>query len=214
MKVWIVAKLRGNPYFSVHALTENNQNIRLSSKDNNPRTLSSFNIGDIWDLDIDSELPDQSRPYTENRIVSSHQYIGKQDHLQKFLMDRISKWDGSIYQAFDGRLQQGNNNALFANNWGNVLPISTGYWLPDKTLTMEKPLGSLQQPFLRKYLYADVPIDYTSFTAAITEIPAYTLIYLSLKAPWAVKEKQIYNNPSLNKVAPKRSYLEIGGWFL
>lgn len=224
MKVWIVAKLHRDYSFSIHGLTENNENVRFSPKDNDPSILSSFKVGDIWDIDYENNISPWGRPYTENRIIDSHRYIGREQHIRNFLLERVKFGYTGIRDTFLGRLERGKNGALFASNWGNVVPISIGYWVTDQAL---KRVDS-RQGYFPTYQYNEfsteqtefrsasltIPIDYTGFEPEIPIIPVQTLVLLSLKSPWALRETQIYNNPLANKVAPKRSYLEIGKWFL
>ena len=109
-------------------------------------------------------------------------------------------WIGSINNIFEGKLLWSNTGAGYLSINNQNLPThSVGFWISDKPLKYENDhyfYPAINGTSLRKMKYKGIP-------EAILEIPANTLLRVSLAKWWKPNDSLI----------EKRCYLQLSGWF-
>ena len=210
--VLIVAKTRMGSGVCVGGLTcDTHKNVRLipPGRNNQPED-TPFEVGQIWELDF-YPVENITSPHTEDVIVTEQHLIGHVSAMRETLLPRIHPWRGGPDQLFDGSLcLRGTGGYISAI--GSIPHCSTGYWLPDRSLSLSKPLipdaqnNKLYYDMLRigdGRRAAMLSIKYVGFAEPVQQIPAGTLVRVSL-ARWF-------------KPAPtteERCYLQLSGWYL
>lgn len=139
-RILIVAKTQMKSGVCVGGLTASNRSVRLVPEDRQNRRNCSidtkFDVGQVWDVDF-YESVNLDPPHVEDIIVTNAHYKGQAMSLKNVLMRRIVPWQGGIEALF--------NNSLFVNlksgkcyvsRTGPIPNCSTGYWLPNKALTL------------------------------------------------------------------------------
>jgi ATP-dependent DNA helicase RecQ len=114
--------------------------------------------------------------------------------------------EGGPEQLYDGLLVIKSATSYICRS-GSIPNCSTGYWLPDRQLTLVYRGGKLYY----KYPFGDeddwyneaLAIKYVGYADPIPRIPAYTLVRVSL-ARWFRPQG----------VSESRCYLQISGWYL
>ena len=183
-----------------------NRSVRLLSQDgSNLQTSTTFNVGEVWELEFNK--PDRiESPHIEDVFVTGQRLIGKQSNLREALMQRVRPWRGSPEQLYDGLLVIKCTTGYVCRSNG-VPNCSTGYWLPDKQLTLVYRGDKLYY----KYPFGDeadwyneaLAIKYVGYADPIPRIPAHTLVRVSL-ARWFRPQG----------VSESKCYLQISGWYL
>lgn len=209
--VLIVARTRMNGGVCVGGLRlDTNRNIRLKlpGRANHPED-TLFEVGQIWELDFYEGAA--KPPHVEDMIVTEQRLVGQESNMRETLMPRIHPWQGGPEQLFDRCLCiKGTGGYISAS--ASIPRCSTGYWLPDKTLTLNKPLIPDMQNDKHYYEMlritdnrrpAILSIKYVGFAAPINKIPAGTLVRVSLARWWKP-----------NETSEERCYLQLSGWYL
>lgn len=209
-KVLIVAKTRMTPTMvCVGGLNlENNQNIRLLRPGSTNQTPDTpFEVGQFWELDF--YPPNKiTPPHVEDVIVSCMAYIDTLPELRDFLMERVHPWQDGLNQLFNGMLTLDYNNCYISQ--ARISPCSTGYWLPDKPLTLVlkegKPYYTIEQTIkIGTYSYnRGFSIKYVGFAEPVERLPAGSLLRVSLARWWAPKEREYEE---------KKCFLQLSGWY-
>ena len=208
-KVLIVAKTHMNNAACVGGLTrDTNRSIRLLRLDcSNQPINTNFDVGQVWELDY-YPSPQITPPHVEDIIVTRERYIGLQPNLQKILMQRIQPWQGGPKLLFDGLLIIENTRGHISKT-GGIPKQSTGYWLPDRTLTLtyrnDKPYYQVVYEIgdANSSSQGTLFIPYIGFASPISRIPTKTLVRVSLARWWI---------PS--RANEQRCYLQLSGWYL
>lgn len=205
-RVLIVAKTRMSNAACVSGLTrDTNRSIRLLRPDrSNQPTNTSFDVGQVWELEF-HQSPHIIPPHIEDVIVTRERYIGPQANLRTILMQRIRPWQGEPDQLFDSLLVIDNTRGYISRSAG-IPKNSTGYWLPNRQLTLThrngKPYYQIKYDIYNQY-QETLLIPYVGFADPIQQIPLNTLIRVSLARWWI---------PS--GVNEERCYLQLSGWYL
>jgi hypothetical protein len=212
-RVLIVAKTHMASGVCIGGLTrEGNKSVRLipSDRRNHPAD-TPYDIGQVWDLDFHPS-PEVIPPHVEDVIVTKERYIAQVPNLLETLTQRVQPWKGSPNQLFDDLLTISDGRGYISEN--RVVPnVSTGFWLLDKPLILNYPHGN-PKPFYRSDFEIEVVntlllrrgvlnIPYVGFAPPIDQIPAGTLIRVSLARWWAP-----------DGTNEKRCYLQLSGWYL
>lgn len=212
VKVLIVAKTHMNGGVCVGGLRlDTNRNIRLipHGRANHPED-TVFEIGQIWELDF-HEGAKTKPPHVEDIIVTDQRLVEHVDNLREFLLQRVQPWQGGPEQLFDRCLcLKGTSGYISAT--GSIPRCSTGYWLPDKTLSLNKPLIPDTQNNKHYYEMLRIgdnrrptilSIKYVGFATPVNKIPAGTPVRVSLARWWKPTE-----------TSEERCYLQLSGWYL
>lgn len=209
-RVLIVAKTRmGGAAVCVGGLTcDTNKSIRLLRPGGSNQPINTnFDVGRVWELDF-HEPTKVTIPHVEDVIVTRERYIGQQSNLRTILMQRVQYWQGKLQRLFDGLLAFENMRGYISRSTG-IPKSSTGYWYPDKSLTLayrnEKPYYQTKYDILvgHNRYEGTLSIPYVGFVDPIQQIPTDALIRVSLARWW--------KNPDMSE---ERCYLQLSGWYL
>ncbi len=190
----------------VSGLTINtNKIIRLlRSNGYNQQVNTPFDVGQVWELDFHPSskiIP----PHVEDVIVTRERFIGQYTNLYSILIERIQPWQGGPNQLYDGLLVIGRMSGYISKSKG-IPKCSTGYWLPNRSLNLtwknEKPFYQINYEMQNHY-QTTLSIPYVGFATSIQQIPAHTLLRVSLARWWM---------PS--GVNDERCYLQLSGWYV
>ena len=214
VRVLIVARTQMGSNVCIGGLNlETNESLRLLGSDgsNQPRSVE-FDVGQVWEIDY---TPSQhiTLPHTEDVFVQKSQHVGRQPHLRDFLLERIHPWCGGADQLFDGLLVSERGSCYLPPYPKEYLPqVSTGLWLPETPL---KQSGINSRYYIalvdtKPYAYEELGIHdeqlyikYVGFSSPIRQLPAQTLIRVSLARWW--------NGEGRHEL---RCYLQLSGWYL
>ena len=206
----IVAKTHmGSTAACIGALNlETNQNIRLLGRGGAKQTVETeFDVGQIWDITF--QIPTIIKPpHIEDVIVDKAEFVSLVVNMRQFLIQRIPIWRGGVEKLFDGYLTSERGSA-FVSPDGLPPNTSVGFWLPDR------PLKQANNP---EYYTVGVNVDvfdefglhdeklyikHVGFQRAISQIPAETLLRVSLARWWQP-----------DGANEKRCYLQLSEWYL
>lgn len=196
-KVLIVAKTHMKDGACVGGITASNKSVRLipPGRQNHPED-TKLDVGQVWEMEF---RPSQIKPpHTEDVIITQQRYTGNVKNMRETLLKRVTPWNGSPEQLFDGLLTLKNRSAYISEH--AVCPkVSTGFWLPNISLLQ----GAAPAHFVIQTKGILLHVKYVGFAPMIERIPANTLVRVSLARWW--------NKDSSTE---KRCYLQISGWYL
>lgn len=209
-KVLVVAKTHLGPNkFCVGGLSLRAcKNVRLLLPGDRHHPLDTpFEVGQVWDLALRA-VAHPRPPHVEDMTIREQAYITTHVNLRGQLLQRIQPWKGGLTQLFDGCLQGERGKAFIARN--SAVPLcSTGYWLTTIPLTLTR-IGYKAYYTLPSVVhqgqdfYRDTfTIPYVGIPEPLPEIPANTLIRVSLARWWRREEYE-----------EERCYLQISGWYI
>lgn len=204
MKTLIVAKTQMGQGTCVGGLTITGQNVRLLQPGPySPQPKDTpYQVGDVWDLHL-GEATEIERPHTEDVLVLGGRKLYTADNLPQRIQKLAQPWVGSIHALFPGCLQTVPNGSSYISEATGLPPGSVGFWLADKPLThhqeSEKIRYSYQVDDDRTYF-----LIYVGFAPSVPEIPAGTLLRVSLARWW---------KPVYDQNGEYRCYLQLSGWY-
>jgi hypothetical protein len=205
-RVLIVAKTRMKSGFCVSGLVcSSNANIRLKPEGQYKHSEDTlFEVGQLWDLEFQHPTWLQA-PHMEDVIVTRQQYIGQIHNLCETLLPRVRPWRGGPQALYDSMLSLENKKYYVSAIFGPIPHCSTGYWLPDQALILNRT-----DPQRLYYEYHDqqtnkciCSIKFVGLIEAVVQIPAETLVRVSLSR-WRWYD---FANE-------QRCYLQVSGWYL
>lgn len=208
-RVLIVAKTHMINGVCVSGLTrETNRSIRLLTAHCSHQPADTpYEIGQVWELEY-RLIHNIRPPHVEDVQVINARYIAQQPDLCATLLRRVRPWRGDPSQLYDGRLVISNTSACITRS-GGIPTCSTGYWLPDRPLMLihidnrayyEVDCERGQQ---NKQRSGRLRIRYVGFAEPLAEIPAQTLVRVSLARWWRPTDD-----------SAERCYLQLSGWYL
>lgn len=157
-----------------------------------------FQIGDIWDLTL-TPATIRPAPHTEDAVVSAQTFVGKEPNLRARILELTNPWTGGISKVFDGKLRfTGNNNGYISQS--GVPNHSTGFWIPDKDLSLRADGRHYDYP---QFTFFRRGLSYVGEPAAVPNILKGTLVRVSLAGWWKPDDVDI----------EERCYLQLSGWF-
>jgi hypothetical protein len=208
-RVLIVAKTHlGEGAACVGGLNlETNKSIRLLTRiGSNQPANTSFDVGHIWELEY--YYPSTiTPPHVEDVVVTRSKYLDKSSDVLNTLLQRVPIWHGNTTELFEHLLAFENGRA-YIDITKHIPNCSTGYWQSDHSLTLSRG----DKPFYQSKHFVTLDdhnyhvttrIPYVGFAEPLTEIPANTLVRVSL-ARASKKEENLKD----------RCYLQISGWYL
>lgn len=160
-----------------------------------------YNIGEVWE--IEAVLPDKIElPHSEDIYVHAGRRIGHMDRLTEFIERTAPPILGGVETLFDGKLQRMSNGALFVAASSGLPRFSACFWRPDR------PLRRIETDRRIRYVYpsesGDVTFVFIGFQEPPPEIPAGTMVRISLSRPW---------RPADRPNEEPRCYAQLSGWF-
>jgi len=178
-----------------------NKGIRLIPKGRlNQAIDTEFEVGQVWDIEF-REVADVEPPHVEDVIVFNQQYVGRIANMRGTLMPRVQPWHGGPENLFDNMLTIRQSKCYISKS-GPIPNCSTGYWLPDRQLTLDQE--SEKAYYLIGYAYnfymRNLSIPFVGFDPPVEQIPSGSLIRVSL-ARWFLASGE------------DRCYLQISGWY-
>lgn len=209
-RVLIVAKTRmGGGYVCIGGWNiDTNESIRLLGPDGwNQPANTPYDVGQIWELDFYRRV-EIIPPHVEDVIVTREKYLSRSSNLREMLLQRVPVWHGSPTNLFDGLLNFESGRA-YIDKTKSIPNCSTGYWQPEASLMLARHYDKwdYQTKYLvtvgNNYYQVTLHIAYVGFAEPIQEIPANTLIRVSL----ARGSRKLEN-------IKDRCYLQISGWYL
>lgn len=189
--------------FCVGAICVNtNDSYRLLQADghNQPHD-TPFDAGELWEVEgrrRDNCIP----PHVEDFLITRQHQVGREPHLGQFLSRRVRPWRGGPEALFDGAIRFTGQRTGYISRQ-NPLPVcSTGFWLPDKPLTLVRSGNKASYHYDREYLI--LRASYVGTAPLIDTIPAGMLVRVSLARWWRPDDA-----PDLEE----RCYVQLSCWY-
>ncbi len=204
MKVVIVAKTRMGGGACIGAITFTGQSIRLIAADaeTNDHFNQEYEIGDVWDVEYVAD-PAIEPPHVENIIVRKKTKLPSIDNVVEFIEKQMPPVCGSVELLYDGVVKATKAGAQYIAARTGIPPYSTMFWRPDK------PLKLCDDAKRIRYQYPTIDggrtITFVGFQEPLLEIPADTLLRISLAHWWRPIEK-----PD----GELRCYVQLSGWYI
>ncbi len=204
MDVIIVSKTHMASAVCVGALGFDGRSYRLlDNNGNNQLHDTEYEIRQIWKIDF-RERSRQIHPHTEDVLVYSKKLAGtvKSELTMLDLLYRfnVSVWRGSPDILFEDCLLWTNNGSGYLSIERQIPNRSTGFWIPDKDLTKRIFYGKVRYNYPNVNGWRSLP--YVGFEASVDQIPAGTLLRVSL-ARWWKRDSQ----------TETRCSLQLSGWY-
>ncbi len=203
MKVLVVAKTRRGGGACVGGIAEDGRSVRLVTSDaaTNGRAGLEYEVGEQWEIEYAPDLH-LIPPHVENIIVLSAHRIGRVDDAPNFIRQHMPPVRGGPPALFDGLAQSSPTGALFIAKRTGLPSRSTMFWMPDQTLSMDVEGKRIRY----RYPTSDGgrTLTFVGFQEPVIEIPAGTLLRVSLAHWWRPKERP---DEEL------RCYVQLSGWF-
>ncbi len=202
MRVVIVARTRRGAGACVGGITRDGRSVRLvaADADRNDRAGLEYQVGEVWEIEAAPD-PGIVPPHIENIIVQVARRLKRVDDLEAIIRRFMPPVCGGPERLFDGRLQHLPSGALFVCQRGGLPPRSTMFWVPDQPLQMD-----LEGKRIR-YRYPTPDggrlLTFVGFQEPVAEIPAGTLLRVSLAHWWRPKEKP---------EEELRCHVQLSGW--
>lgn len=208
MKVVIVAKTRMGGGACIGAIGFDGRSLRLipPDADTNDHFNMEYNVGEVWDIEGEAAktvIP----PHVENFIVHHKRRLPQLDDLISFIERHMPPHTGGVELLYEGLTQATPHGALphgalyIAERTG-IPACSTLFWRPDQPLTLDDNGQRLRY----RYPTADGgnTLTFVGFQEPIAEIPAGTLLRVSLAHWWRPPERPEHE---------QRCHVQLSGWF-
>ncbi len=204
MKVLIVAKTRRGGGACVGAITEKGQSVRLMAADaaTNQRAGLEYEVGEVWEIEATPD-PHLVPPHVENVIVHRAQRLKRSDHLERAIHRYMPPVRGGPEELFEGRLQRLPGGTLYIAERTGLPGRSTMFWVADHPLELDCEGKRIH------YRYPGPEggsrLTFVGFQEPLPEIPAGTLLRVSLAHWWRPKDRP---------EEELRCHLQLSGWCL
>ena len=207
MRVFIVAKTRMGSGACIGAISTAGQSLRLLPPGGYPDGAFNleYELGDVWELD-EYEFPpahDLVPPHVENVIVRRKRWDKHYDNPTSIIEQVMPSKCGGSGELFDGLTQISCGGSLYIAQSTGVPAYSTMFWRPDKPLILDDSTKRLH------YCYPSdnggAKLAYVGFQDPVAEIPAGTLVRVSLAHWWRPDDA--------DDDADLRCYCQLSGWF-
>ncbi len=204
MKVLIVAKTRRGAGACVGGITEAGQSVRLIAGDAacNERAGLEYEVGEVWDIESTPD-PGIRPPHVENIIVLAGRRLRRSDHLVEAIHRFMTPVAGGPDKLFDGLTQPTTAGGLYVAESTGLPARSTMFWTPDRPLRLDYDGKRL------RYRYPTPDggrtLTYVGFQEPLEEVPAGTLLRVSLAHRW---------RPAERPEEELRCFVQLSGWFI
>ncbi len=202
MNVVIVAKTRMGSGACVGGITADGRSVRLVASDAafNEHFNLDYHVGELWEIEAD-EPGELVAPHVENVLVRRKRRLGPVDDLAAHIERHMPIHQGGPETLYDGLLQAASHGALYVAERTGVPPCSTLFWRPDRPLRRDTS---------GKRIHYRYPADdggrsltFVGFQEPVEEIPAGTLVRVSLAHWW---------RPDERPEDEARCYAQLSGW--
>jgi ATP-dependent DNA helicase RecQ len=204
MKVVIVAKTRMGRGACVGGITFDGCSLRLIAPDadENEAFNAEYEVGDVWEID-DYSKPGRIPPHVEDIVVQHKRRLPPIDDVVAFVEERMPPLSGGPEVLYEGKLQATRAGALYVAERNGVPASSTLFWRPDQPLQREESSKRIRY----RYPAADGgrTLTFVGFQEPLPEIPAGTLLRVSLAHWWRAPDK-----PDGELCC----YVQLSGWYL
>ena len=204
MKILIVAKTRRGPGACVGGITEEGRSARLIALDDatNERAGLEYEVGEVWEI---AHAPDPGivPPHVENIIVLEARRLRRSEKLMETIRRFMPPVLGGPEKLFDGLAQATRAGGLYIAQRTGLPQRSTMFWVPDQPLQLDCEGKRIRYRYPGKD--GGRTITFVGFQEPLPEIPAGTLLRVSLAHWWRPVER------------PReelRCFVQLSGWFL
>ena len=158
-----------------------------------------YAVGELWE--IETEAAEIVPPHVEDILVLSSRRAGRRADVVAIVEQHMAPAAGGVDRVFNGRLQRAPGGALYVTDDGGLPAFSTCFWRPDR------PLRRVETEHRIRYVYpgdqGDCSFVFVGFQDPVAEIPAGTLLRLSLTRRWRPDNKPDFE---------LRCYAQLSGW--
>jgi len=201
MNILIIGKSKIGDGVGVHGLVlDTNRIVNLLPHSGAVhKVTTSFNIGQIWDMET-AEQKELQPPHLDEVRIKKAALIGQQDHLADFLQERVQPWRGGPHLLFDRHVRFTQAGFGSVTRAGGIPRSSSGFWIPDQYLEYRNFKGAIS------YLYVSAAglyyLPYVGLETPHPVLKAGTLLHVTLSR-WT---------PTQDEKVPERCYLQLAGW--
>jgi ATP-dependent DNA helicase RecQ len=204
MKILIVAKTRRGAGACVGGITAEGHSVRLIANDagRNERAGLEYEVGEVWEIDSTPD-PDIVPPHVENIIVLRAHCLRRSQRVTETIHRFMPPLVGGPEKLFDGVTQATAAGGLYIAERTGLPHRSTMFWVPDQALRLDCEGKRLRY----RYPASDGgrTLTFVGFQEPLPEIPAGTLLRVSLAHWWRPKERP---------AEELRCFVQLSGWFL
>ena len=202
-EVLIVSKTKLKNGVCIGSINLNNgEFVRIhGAKGENLPSDAPYEIGDVWEMDIEKAWNCRPKPHIEDKQVTSSNRIGNVGdkgiisyihQIESLLGDKLTK--GYLGDTFQSCLHLEAGKAFVEED--KVPDFSTQFWIPDEDLICRDVYGSVF------YTYRGSRIKFVGLQSPIDRILSGSIVRLSLANWW--------DGDSSGK---NRCYLQLSGWY-
>ena len=207
MKVLIIAVSRSGGVFTVGAIAADGQLLRLVEE----RPGCCFSgveeldesvpqPGDVWEVEAGAPASVVA-PHTETRLLAGGRRLGPARDVTASIARHLPPYAGEATGLFDGLVSEQNSSLCVAA--GHALPsFSMQFWQVAQPLVRQ--LDGERIRYRLRSGAGDVAAAYIGYHAAPVEIPAGSLVCITLSPWW---------RPARQPESEACCYLQIAGWF-
>ncbi len=203
MRVLVVAKTRQGRGACIGALTEDGRSVRLIGPDaaEDEQQGMDYEVGDVWQVEIGA--PDTVQPpHTENVIVRRRKRLRRNVDPLPAIEKFMGAPSGGIEVLYEGLAQESPGGALYIAERVGVPPYSAMFWRPDQAL--QRTDHGVRIRYSYPTSDGRRTLVFVGFQEPVPEIPAYTLLRLSLAQWW---------RPPDQPDKELRCYVQLSGWY-
>ncbi len=200
-RVVITSKTRMSQGYCVGGYdVSSNSYVRLLTKNGcNQGYDTQFEIGELWNL---TYLPRQNvtPPHVEDVLVKKQIYIRDIPDLSDYIQKRVVPFKGSVTGLFNNKLGFTAKGGPYISASKGLPTNSVGFWLIPKELSLVKTENGKARYQVKGECYQ---MPYVGLEPAIQNIPAGTLVRVSLARWWSPNPEECEN----------RCYMQLSGWY-
>jgi ATP-dependent DNA helicase RecQ len=188
----------------IGGVTFDGQSVRLVAVDAelNEHFNHEYEIGDVWE--IEHAVPRSIKPpHVENIVVTNKKKLPPIDDVAAFIERQMPPQCGGVDQIFDGLAQATKAGVQYIAERTGIPLYSTMFWRPDKPLTLCDNAKRIRYRYPTEN--GDRTLTFVGFQEPLEEIPADTLLRVSLAHWWRPQEM-----PD----GELRCYVQLSGWYL
>lgn len=178
---------------------DDNRNVRLMTASGayQPAT-SPYTVGEVYEMTLAPD-PHLEPPHVENVRVQAAKRIGVKRAMVRLLASRVSIVRGSADRLFEGKLGYTSRGRPYIGR--EDLPKgSVEFWEPGERLEWDAARKLYTHS---SALAGDCTFTYAGVDDPVDEIPAGTLVRISLGTWW----------PKTDPPDQQRCYTQVSGWF-
>jgi|SRR5690554_1221227 len=202
MDVIIVSKTHMSSAACVGGVLANGRFVRLLDSDGyNQDSETDLEVGDVYTITF-SERTEKTPPHVEDILVHTMEHkftFSSIEKMVEYLTDKLKVkiWRGSTEVLFDGNLEWTSGGSGYISESGEIPKNSVGFWVPDKDLNRKDYNEKVRYSYPIRWRN----ISYVGYQNPVNNIPAGTLVRVSLARWWSPNEDE------------ERCYLQLSGWY-